>query len=69
MSVAFLEKWREWRLPGLLYARDLVLCGRLEEDLKVMCVRKSLKVLDWEEGSIHEVFVKERQLESVPEFN
>ena len=25
----------EWRLPGLLYA-DLVLCGELEEDLRVM---------------------------------
>ena len=25
---------REWRLPGLLYAGDLVLCGKLEENLK-----------------------------------
>ena len=29
----FLENGREWRLPGLLYAADLVPCGELEEDL------------------------------------
>ena len=41
----------EWRLPGLLYADDLVLCGELEEDLKAMmacfaevCRRRGLKV-------------------------
>ena len=28
--VRFLEDRREWRLPGFLYADDLVLCG--EED-------------------------------------
>ena len=27
---------REWRLPGLLYAGDLVMCGESEEDLKAM---------------------------------
>ena len=27
---------RDWRLPGLLYAYDLVLCGESEEDLKAM---------------------------------
>ena len=32
----FLEYGREWRLPGLLYAEGLVLCGELEEDLRVM---------------------------------
>ena len=26
----------EWRLPGLLYADELVLCGQLEEDLVSM---------------------------------
>ena len=26
-GVRFLEKERNWRLPGLLYADDLVLCG------------------------------------------
>ena len=27
---------REWRLPGLLYANDLVLCGESEEELRAM---------------------------------
>ena len=27
---------REWRLPGLLYVDDLVLCGEMEEELRVM---------------------------------
>ena len=27
---------REWTLPGLLYADDLVLCGELKVDLRVM---------------------------------
>ena len=30
MEVRFLEEWREWKLPHLLYADDLVLCGELE---------------------------------------
>ena len=30
------EEGREWRLPGLLYADDLVLCGESEEDLRAM---------------------------------
>ena len=30
-GVRFLEDGREWRLPGLLYAHDLVLCGESEE--------------------------------------
>ena len=30
------EGGREWRLPGLLYADELVLYGELEEDLKLM---------------------------------
>ena len=40
----------EWRLPGLLYANDLVLCVKSEEDLRVMmglflevCRRRVLK--------------------------
>ena len=51
MGERFLEEGREWRLPGLLYANDLVLCGESEEDLKVMverfvevCRRRGLKV-------------------------
>ena len=35
-GVSFNEDGREWRLPGLLYADELVLCGELEEDLRVM---------------------------------
>ena len=37
--MSFLEDGREWRLPVLLYADDLVLCGELEEDLRVMVGR------------------------------
>ena len=36
MVLRFLEEVREWGLPDLLYADELVLCGKLEEDLKVM---------------------------------
>ena len=39
MVVRFLEEGREWRLPGLLYAGDLVLCGESEGDLKVIVGR------------------------------
>ena len=44
------KEGREWRLPGLLYADDLVLCGELEEDLRAMVgrfvevFRRALKV-------------------------
>ena len=39
------EEGREWRLPGLLYADDLVLFGELEENLRVM-VRHLLRVVE-----------------------
>ena len=49
--MSFLEDGREWRLPGLLYADDLILCGESEEDLRMMvgrfaevCRRRGLKV-------------------------
>ena len=35
-GVRFQMEEREWRLPGLLYADDLVLYGESEEDLRVM---------------------------------
>ena len=44
------EEGREWKLPGLLYADDLVLCGESEEDLRMMVgsfaevCRRGLKV-------------------------
>ena len=50
-GVRFMEEGREWRLPGLLYADDLVLCGESEEDQRAMggwfvevCRRRGLKV-------------------------
>ena len=30
------KEGREWRLPSLLYAVDLVLCSESEEDLRAM---------------------------------
>ena len=46
-GVSFLQDGREFRLPDLLYADDLVLCGGSEEELRVMvgwfaevCIRK-----------------------------
>ena len=49
--VSFLEDGREWRLPGLLYADGLVLCGGSKEELRAMvgrfaevCRRRRLKV-------------------------
>ena len=46
-GVRFLEGGREWRLHGLLYAGDLVLCGELEEDLRAM-VRLFAKFVEGE---------------------
>ena len=50
-EMRFQEEGREWRLLGLLYADDLVLCGESEEDLRAMvghfvkeCRRRGLKV-------------------------
>ena len=50
-GVRFQEEGREWRLPGLLYADDLVLCGELEENLRAIvghfaevCRRRGLNV-------------------------
>ena len=37
------ERGREWRLPGPLYADDLVLFGESREDLRAM-VRRSVAV-------------------------
>ena len=34
-----MDEGREWRLPGLLYADNLVLCGELEVELKAMVGR------------------------------
>ena len=83
-GVRFLEDGREWRLLGLLYADDLVLCGELEEDLTAMvgqftelCMRRGLKVnkgkskvmlLNGMDGLEWEVHVDWIHLEHVSEF-
>ena len=80
----FLKDGREWRLPGLLYADDLVLCGELEWDLKAMVKwflevyrRRGLEVnagkskvmtMNGEEELECEVHVDEIHLEHVSEF-
>ena len=55
----FHEEGREWRLPGLWYGDDLVLCDEWEEDLKVFLrfvggeVRNFMQQSDgvtWERG-------------------
>ena len=38
-GVSFLQDGREWRLPSILYADDLVLSGESEDDLRVMVGR------------------------------
>ena len=50
-GVILMEEGRGWRLPGLLYTDDLILCGESEEDLLAMvgrffevCSRRCLKV-------------------------
>ena len=36
-GVRFMEEEKEWRLPGLLYADDFVLCGESEGDGGTVC--------------------------------
>ena len=83
-EVRFQEEGREWRLPGLLYAYDLVLCGESEEDLGAMmgrfvevCRRRGLKVnpgkrkvmvLCGKEGLDCKVWADGIRLEHVSEF-
>ena len=82
--MSFLEDGRGWRLPGLLYADDLVICGESEEKLSAMvgqfaevCWRRRLKlnavkskviVLNGEEGLECEVRVDGTHFEHVSEF-
>ena len=83
-GVKFLEEGREWRVPVLLYADDMVLCGESEQALMVMvgrcievCRRRGLKVnagkskvmvLNGEEGLECEVSVDGVRLEHVSYF-
>ena len=42
-----IRRKEEWKLPGLLYADDLILCGESEEDIRLMVgrfVEECLKV-------------------------
>ena len=48
MGSEVLEDGREWRLPGLLDADDLVLCGESEEDLRAM-MGQFAEVCRWRE--------------------
>ena len=78
-GVSFLGDGREWRLPGLLYATDLVLRGESKEDLRAMvevCRRRGLKinagkskmmVMNGEEGLECEVHVDGLRLEHLSE--
>ena len=84
MGVIFLQEERDWRLPGLLYEKNLVLCGVSGEDLKRMmehfvnvCRRRYLRVnadkrkviiLGGEEILECEICVHEPRLEKVSEF-
>ena len=79
-----MKEGREWRLPGLLYVNDLVLCGESEEDLRAMvgrfvevCRRRRLKVnadksmrmvTNGEEGLDCEVHINGIHLENVSKF-
>ena len=38
-GVSLMEDEREWRLPSLFYADDLVLCDEWEDDLRMMVGR------------------------------
>ena len=81
-GVRFLDDGREWKLPGLLYEDNLVLCGELEEDLMVgwfaeVCRKRGLKVnadkskvmvLNGEVELECEVHIDRIRLEHVSEF-
>ena len=83
-GVSFLEDGRDWILPDLFYADDLILYGESEEDLRVrvgwfaeVCKRRGLKfnaskskvmILNREEGLECEVHVDGISLEHASEF-
>ena len=39
MVRGWVRSQEEWRLPGLKYADDLVMCGESEEDLRIIAGR------------------------------
>ena len=77
------KEGREWRLPRLLYADDLILYGKSEEELRAMvgrfvevcrrvlkvnAVKSKVMVLNGEEGLECGVYVDETHFEHVSEF-
>ena len=44
-GVIFQGEMREWKLPGLLYADDVVLCGESEGNLRAIVLLRCLKVV------------------------
>ena len=70
----FQEEGREWRLHGLLYADDLVLCGEFLENLRsiggrfIEVCKNKVMVLGGEEELECEVCADEIRLEDVSEF-
>ena len=82
-GVRMMENGDEWRVPYLLYADDLVLCGESEESLRGLvqrfgrvCKRRGLKVnvdkskvmVVSEDSPQCEVMLDDEQLEQVSEF-
>ena len=83
-GVRFQEKGRGWRMLGLCYTVDLVMCDESEEDLRAMvgrfvevCKRRGLKinegkskvmVLGGEEGLKFEVCIYVIRLAYISEF-
>ena len=69
-GVRFQVEGREWKLPGLLYVDDLVLCRESEEYQRAMVGHfVEVMVLGGEEGLECEVCVDWIHLEHVSEFN
>src|SRR5678815_5371946 len=82
-GVRMMENGREWRVPYLLYADDLVLCGESEENLRGL-VKRFGRVCKWrglkvnvdkskvmvvsEDSPRCEVVLDSEQLEQMSEF-
>ena len=59
---------REWRMPGLFYADDLVLCGESEKKCESQKKNSKVILLGREEGLECEVCADGIRLEHVSEF-
>ena len=67
-GVSYMEDGREWRLPSLSYADDLVLYNKSEENLRVIASKSNVMILNGEEGLECEVHVDGIRLVHVSEF-